>query len=176
LQKDGLPFADTLPEKRIEEVFAEEGADFAQDEECVYTPAVTLWASLSQVLFKDEQRSCLAAVSRVLVLLVALGRKPCAKNSGAYCRSRAKLPEPVIRRLTREVAEGCERAVPGHWLWHWRHVLLADGTTASLTEQTVGDRPNRVEPRAVKRRPQPLALLTKPRHEARAELLRGTRT
>jgi hypothetical protein len=46
----------------------------------------------------------------------------------------------------------------------------------SLTEQTVGDRPNRVEPRAVKRRPQPLALLTKPRHEARAELLRGTRT
>jgi len=57
-----------------------------------------------------------AAVSRVLVLLVALGRKPCAKNSGAYCRSRAKLPEPVIRRLTREVAEGCERAVPGHWL------------------------------------------------------------
>jgi hypothetical protein len=47
---------------------------------------------------------------------------------------------------------------------------------ASLTEQTVGDRPNRVEPRAVKRRPQPLALLTKPRHEARAELLRGTRT
>jgi hypothetical protein len=45
---------------------------------------------------------------------------------------------------------------------------------ASLAEQTVGDRPNRVEPRAVKRRPQPLALLTKPRDEARAELLRGT--
>ena len=42
---------------------------------------------------------------------------------------------------------------------------------ASLAEQIVGDRPNRVEPRAVKRRPQPLALLTKPRSEARAELL-----
>ena len=146
LQKDGLPFADTLPEKRIEEAFAEEGADFAQDEECVYTPAVTLWASLSQVLFKDEQRSCLAAVSRVLVLLVALGRKPCAKNSGAYCRSRAKLPEPVIRRLTLEVAEGCERAVPGHWLWHGRHVLLADGTTASMpdTPENQADYPQHV--------------------------------
>jgi putative transposase len=46
----------------------------------------------------------------------------------------------------------------------------------SLAEQTVGHRPNRVEPRAVKRRPQPLALLTKPRNEARADLLRGTRT
>jgi hypothetical protein len=46
---------------------------------------------------------------------------------------------------------------------------------ASLAQQTVADRPNRVEPRAVKRRPQPLALLTRPRNEARAELLRGTR-
>jgi len=37
---------------------------------------------------------------------------------------------------------------------------------ASLAEQTVGDRPHRVEPRAVKRRPQPLALLTKPMYGA----------
>ncbi|MEI8376033.1 MAG: transposase [Planctomycetota bacterium] len=44
---------------------------------------------------------------------------------------------------------------------------------ASLTEQIVGDRPNRVEPRAVKRRWKPIALLTKPRAEARAELLRS---
>ena len=45
---------------------------------------------------------------------------------------------------------------------------------ASLTEQIVGDRPNRVEPRAVKRRWKPIALLTKPREEARADLLRST--
>jgi hypothetical protein len=134
LQHDGLPFADVLPERQIEEAFAEGGANFAKEEECIYTPAITLWAFLSQVLFKDEQRSCLAAVSRVLVLLVALERKPCDKNSGAYCRARAKLPEPVIRRLTLEVAEGCESAVPEHWLWHGRHVLLADGTTASMPD------------------------------------------
>jgi hypothetical protein len=35
----------------------------------------------------------------------------------------------------------------------------------------VGDRPDRVEPRAIKRRPKPHKLLTKPRAEARAELL-----
>jgi putative transposase len=134
LQKDGLPFADALPEGRIEEAFAAEGAEFAQDDDCVYTPAVTLWAFLSQVLFKGEQRSCLAAVSRVLVLLVALGRPPCAKNSGAYCRARAKLPEPVIRRLTVEVAGKCEQAVPRRWLWHGRHVYLADGVTASMPD------------------------------------------
>ena len=41
------------------------------------------------------------------------------------------------------------------------------------SEQIVGNRPNRVEPRAVKRRWKPIALLTKPREEARAELLRN---
>ena len=89
LQEDGLHFATALPEARIQEALDAEGVDFASDEDDVYTPAVTLWASLSQVLHTGAQRSCLAAVSRVLVLLVALGRKPCAKNSGAYCRARA---------------------------------------------------------------------------------------
>jgi hypothetical protein len=134
LQDDGLHFAAALPEARIQEAFDAEGVDFAQDDDGVYTPSVTLWASLSQVLHKGEQRSCLAAVARVLVLLVALGRKPCAKNSGAYCRARAKVSEVVLRRLTTEVAKGCEKAVPDRWLWHSRHVLMADGTTATMPD------------------------------------------
>jgi hypothetical protein len=134
LQKDGLHFAAALPEEHVQEAFDAEGVEFAEDDDCVYTPAVTLWASLSQTLHKGEQRSCLAAVSRVLVLLVALGRAPCAKNSGAYCRACAKRPEVVIRRLTVELADACERAVPRGWLWHGRHVLLADGTTVSMPD------------------------------------------
>jgi hypothetical protein len=134
LQKDGLHFAEALPEARIQEAFDAEGVDFAQEDDHIYTPAVTLWASLSQVLHKQEQRSCLAAVSRVLVLLLALGRKPCAKNSGAYCRARAKLPEVVLRRLTTEVAKGCEKALPAHWLLHGRSTLLADGSTATMAD------------------------------------------
>ena len=39
--------------------------------------------------------------------------------------------------------------------------------------ERVGDRPGRVEPRAVKRRPKEYARLMKPRAEARAELLRA---
>lgn len=35
-----------------------------------------------------------------------------------------------------------------------------------VAAQRVGNRPGRVEPRAVKRRPKPLPLLTRPRHEA----------
>ncbi len=134
LQADGLPFSDVLPEEQIEQVFDEQGGAFAQEDDKVYTPPVTLWAFLSQVLHKAEQRSCLAAVSRVVVLLVTLGRPPCSKKTGAYCRARAKLPETVIERLTLDVAQGCERAVEGDWLWHGRHVKLADGTTVSMPD------------------------------------------
>ena len=85
LQTDGLPFAVVLGEQEIQDAFDQHNVAFAVEEDGVYTPAVTLWAFLSQVLHKGEQRSCLAAVSRVMVLFVALGREPCAKNSGAYC-------------------------------------------------------------------------------------------
>jgi hypothetical protein len=50
---------------------------------------------------------------------------------------------------------------------------LIAAQVASIAEQTVGDRPNRVEPRAVKRRSKPHPLLAKPRAQARAELLEG---
>jgi hypothetical protein len=112
LQKDGLPFSEVLTEQQISEAFEAEGACFAESEEDIFTPPVTMWAFLSQVLHKEEQRSCLAAVSRVIVLLVALERGPCALNSGPYCRARAKLSEAAIERLTLEVAQGCERQVP----------------------------------------------------------------
>jgi hypothetical protein len=134
LQQDGLHFAEALPEARIQAAFDAEGLDFARGDDEFYTPSVTLWASLSQVMHKEEQRSCLAAVARVFVLLVALGCKPCAKNSGAYCRARAKLSEVVLRRLTTEVAQGCETAVPDRWLCFARHVVLIDGATATMAD------------------------------------------
>jgi putative transposase len=69
-----------------------------------------------------------------VVLLVALGRKPCSTNTGAYCRARAKLPEQVLRRLTLGMSAGCEAAVPSRWLWRGRHVKLVDGTTLSMPD------------------------------------------
>ncbi len=137
LQSDGLPFGDTLPEEEIERAFDEEDVPLRsndEDEDTVYTPAVTLWAFLSQMLHRGEQRSCIAAVSRVVVLLVALEREPCSSNTGAYCRARAKLPEKVLRRLTLHMATGCEREAAAEWLWHGRHVKLVDGTTVSMPD------------------------------------------
>jgi len=46
----------------------------------------------------------------------------------------------------------------------------ADQKLKSIASHRVSNRPNRVEPRAIKRRPKSHKLLTKPRDEARAEL------
>ncbi len=134
MQGPGLPFSDVLGEELIQQAFDQEGISFAQEEGDVFTPSITLWAFLSQVMFKGEHRSCLAAVCRVIVLLVALGREPCAKNSGPYCRARAKLSQSVLKRLTLDVAAGCEREISASWLWHGRHVKLVDGTTVSMPD------------------------------------------
>ncbi len=134
VQRPGLPFANALPEAAIREAFDDEGVTFADDENAIYTPAVTLWAFLSQVLFKNEQRSCVAAVARVIVLLVAMKREPCCSNTGAYCRARGKLSESVVQRLAVDLSDGCEQQLDEAQLWHGRHVRIVDGTTVSMPD------------------------------------------
>jgi len=134
LQHSGLPFANVLDADRIQQTFEEEQACFGEGEDAIYTPAITLWAFLSQVLHKEEQRSCTAAVARVITLLVASGIKACSQDTGAYCRARAKLSETVLERLACEISEGCESQLPEKWLWHGRHVHLVDGTTVSMPD------------------------------------------
>ena len=134
-QEPGLPFSEALSEEAIEAAFDAEGVDFAQDEDGIYTPSLTLWAWLSQSLFKEEQRSCAAAVARVVVVLISLGRKPCSDNTGSYCKARAKLPEAVIRRLVYSVADGCQRGLPDEWLWMEEHAVhLVDGSTLTMPD------------------------------------------
>jgi hypothetical protein len=52
-------------------------------------------------------------------------------------------------------------------------VQLIEVHLCDLAGQWIGTRPDRVEPRAVKRRPKPHKLLTKPRAQAQAQLLTG---
>ena len=52
---------------------------------------------------------------------------------------------------------------------------LAAVQLAVIASHEVGNRPNRVEPRAVKRRPKPHRLLSEPRRQAREKLLAAGR-
>jgi hypothetical protein len=56
---------------------------------------------------------------------------------------------------------------PEHW------PMLCDNLLRAIATHLVANRPDRIEPRAVKRRPKPLALLNEPRHAARRRLLRA---
>jgi len=134
LQEEGLAFSDTLTEGDLTQACHDHQLDFGCDDDDVYTPAVTLWAFLSQVLFLEQQRSCAAAVARVVVMYIALGRQPPSINTGAYCRARSKLSEPFLRQLSCDVARRCERELSEERLWYGRHVYLADGTTVSMPD------------------------------------------
>jgi putative transposase len=137
LQHDGLPFADVLTEATIQQAFDDAGVPTRQNDlpnNTIYTQAVTLWAFLSQVLHQGIQRACAAAVERVIAVCVDLGQPACSDDTGAYCRARARLPLPVIRQLTQQLAAGCEQQVPAAWLWRGLHVHLVDGTTNSTPD------------------------------------------
>jgi len=118
-----------LPEAVIQRFAAEEGVTFGAQPNAVYTPPVTLWAFLTQVL--SASKSCVAAVARVMVLCVALRRPPCAAGTGPSCKARAQLPERFLQRLTYHVGDGLEAQAEPAWLWHGRHVKLIDGTCLS---------------------------------------------
>ena len=136
LQRDGLPFADVLTATRLAEVFEAEGVEFpdADAADVVDTPALTLWAFLSQMLFTGEQRSCQAAVARVAVVEALRGRDISDTNTGAYCRARSRIPETVPQRLAQEMARDCEARIPDDWRWQGRRTFLVDGTTFSMPD------------------------------------------
>jgi hypothetical protein len=131
-QSPDLPFREVLTAEQIDSVASAEGLSFGEGPGCVYSVAVTLWAFLAQMLSKDK--SCTAAVARVVVFLVATGRQACAAATGAFCKARAKLTERFLWRLVFEVAARLEDEAQASWRWKQRRVLLADGTTILLAD------------------------------------------
>ena len=132
LQTDDVPFRDVLTTTQIEQTAAAENVSFGTGAAEVYSVPITLWAFIVQVV--SDQKSCVAAVARVLVMLTVLGRKPCYGGTGAYCKARAKLPERFLQRLTCNVGQQLEEAAPHAWRWYGRRVVLLDGSTLSMPD------------------------------------------
>jgi hypothetical protein len=129
---DGLPFAAVLPAAVVEQAFVDANVTFGATASSVFTPSLTLWAFLSQVLESDK--SCRAAVTRVLAHRLASHQSACSEDTAAYCRARAKLPSAVLQRLSVEAAANLEGLIPTDWLWHGKHVTLVDGTTLTMPD------------------------------------------
>ena len=56
LQSGELPLAEVLDENKWQQAFDKHEIDFGNDEDAIYTPAITLWALISQAFFKSEMR------------------------------------------------------------------------------------------------------------------------
>jgi hypothetical protein len=100
--------------------------------EALYTPVLTLWAFLSQVVSPDG--SCRASVARVLAWLVSRGEEPCSPKTDPYCKARQRLPESLLRRLVRETGRDLHQRSRDAWRWKGRRVKIADGTTVSMPD------------------------------------------
>ena len=114
-QSDGLPFADLLTPDRLEQALREEKATWR---EAIWTPVLTLWAFLSQVISPDG--SCRFTVDRVLAWLVSRGEEPCSPKTDPYCKACQRLPEALLRRLLRETSRDLHQQSLAAWLWKGR--------------------------------------------------------
>lgn len=128
-QRDGLPFDDVLPAQRIEDAIKDHGGGWRED---VFTPILTLWAFLTQVICPVG--CCRLAVARVMAWLVAHDLEPCGPGTGGYCKARVRLPEGVLTQLTRQTGRTLHDAAPQEWLWKGRRVQIADGTTVTMPD------------------------------------------
>ena len=124
-----LPFAEALQAASIQAILEELKVEFRDR---IYTPLVTLWVFLSQVL--DPDPSCRQAVSRLLAHRLERGLRPCSTDSGSYCTARKKLPEALFQRLVQKSGVELQEQVPAEWDFHGRKVKVVDGTTVSMPD------------------------------------------
>src|SRR3954447_25967384 len=129
LQDGELPFSDVLSEDVV-------ARSLTATKTCwldrIYSPLVTLWVFLGQVLSADH--SCRAAVARLIAHRVSRGQEPCSAETGAYCQARQRLPERFFAAAARLVGRNLDARVERRWLWKGRRVCLYDGTTVSMPD------------------------------------------
>ena len=127
LQDGELPLGDVLSETIVAKAQVDHAVDW---EDRIYSPLVTLWVFLGQVLSQDH--SCRAAVARLIAHRVSCGQCPCSAETGAYCQARKRLPERFFSDVARQTGPALDDAAEERWLWKGRRVLVYDGSTVSM--------------------------------------------
>ena len=116
--------------------------------------AMDIIRAKTPAMVKTEIWSCLLAYNLIRMKML----QSCAANG--------RMPRTLSFTTTQQL-------LANNWLL--ASVMLTDELVTlgqqTSSSQVVGNRPDRVQPRANKRRPKILALLTKPRHIAKQELI-----
>jgi Transposase DDE domain len=129
LQDGNLPFTDVLSAEVVSRALTAIGACWNDG---IFTPLVTLWVFLGQVLSADP--SCRAAVARLIAHRVSQGLRPCSSETGAYCQARKRLSERFFSIVACLVGRKLDASVDSQWLWKGRRVYLFDGSTVSMPD------------------------------------------
>lgn len=126
---DSLYFDSQLSKEVLHEACRALGLTFR---ERVFSPAITIWMFIGQVLSADH--SCCDAVSRLNVWRVARGKKPASIDTSSYVEARQRLPEPLLLNLARTTGEDCANRARANWLWKDRVVKTVDGFTLTMPD------------------------------------------
>src|SRR3989339_946709 len=101
VEQQDLCFGKLLPEEQVKAALERHQVRYR---ECLYTPLVTIWTFLYQVLAADQ--SCRAAVARLLAFLCVAEEDPEEDPGSAktdpYCKARQRLPEKLLADLARD--------------------------------------------------------------------------
>ena len=129
LQEGELPFTDVLTLKTISQALT--SAEVVWND-CIYTPLLTLWVFLRQVLSDDH--SCRDAVARLITHRLSRGQSSCSKETSAYCQAKKRLPEKFFSEIAREIGQKLDKSGRSDWLWKGRRVYMYDGSTVSMPD------------------------------------------
>ena len=98
----------------------------------LFTPLITFWAFLSQVL--SPESACRDAVRKAQAWW-SLGRpRPISSNTSAYCQARTRLSQKTLEAIHRQTVQRLECNVPTASLWLGRRVKIVDGTGCSMPD------------------------------------------
>src|SRR6516162_9576397 len=128
LQDGDLPFTDVLTEELIAQALAAVTGWLDR----IFSPLVTLWVFLGQVLSADH--SCRAAVARLLAHRLARGQGRCSPRTGAYGQARRRLPESFFADVACSVGRRLDDQAERRWLWQGRRVYIYDGSSVSMPD------------------------------------------
>ncbi len=141
LQEGGLPFTDVLSEAMVKQALTAAGTCWLDR---IYSPLVTTWVFLGQVLSEDH--SCRNAVANLIVHRISQGLKACSPLTSAYCQARKRLSEKFFSQIARQTGQTLDASASSDWLWKDRRVLVFDGSTVLMpdTPKNQADYPQNV--------------------------------
>jgi putative transposase len=126
---DGLFFSERLSPESVRSACEKLQHEFR---ERLFSPAVTLWVFLAQVLSGDH--SCREAVAKLNFWRIARNLKPCSTYTGSYCEARQRLPEQLFLELVRSTGSELAQQAEDAWQWLGRVVKVVDGSTITMAD------------------------------------------